>query len=86
MCPFVAGRCFGIPAVQMDAPQVELILQVEVVVDDDLVMMVFRQQGEQALRINGFRAWLSQVKQVQSLFKQCGKYLVLLHEEVWRRQ
>ena len=70
---------------EVDAAETELIYEVEVVMNNDVVMPLLRNQREQAFRIDGFGVGLAQVEQIKSFLEEGIDYRVFLDEEVWSR-
>ena len=54
---------------EVDAHEVELFLQVEMVVHHDALVVFIGQQCEQSLAEYGLAVWLAQVKNVKTLFE-----------------
>ena len=79
--PLVAFGRRGRLVFDVYAAQLVLLLQVEVGVYGNALVVFVGQQGEQALGIHGFGAWLIQVQVVQPLFKERSQYLVFFHEK-----
>lgn len=62
--PFVVEGHIGIAAVQVYAHQVELLLQVEVVVGDDALVILFGNKRQQPFREHGSSVRLPQVQYI----------------------
>ena len=77
----VAVGCWCRLVVDVDAAQLELLLQVVVVVHGDALSVVVGQKRQQSLGIHGRRAWLEQVQVVKSRLEERREDFVFFHEK-----
>lgn len=71
----------GVAGIQVDAQQVEFVLQVEMLVGDDAPMIFFGNEGQQTFRVHGRRFRLTQVQDVQPFLEEGGDDLVFFHKK-----
>lgn len=82
----VALRQLCVATAQMNAHQIELLLQVEVVVHDDTAVVFLGNQRKEALAIDRFRIGLPKVQYVQPFLEKRGKNHVFLDKKFGARQ